>query len=306
MEMEEELERMINGSCLMNEPMSKHTSYGIGGSVDAFITPSDKFDLKNILQYTSTNNIPVYFVGSGSNLLVADEGIDGVVITLAKSFKKLDITGCSVYAETGVMLGHLVKKCIGLNLTGLETMIGVPGTLGGALVMNAGAFGSEISNCLELVEVMTLAGTIKKYKSSEIDFKYRYSSFKRDEIILSAAFSLKKTTEEEIMAKRSIASTGRKDTQPLRFRSAGSIFKNPDDQSPAGFLIDKAGLKGTRKGDAEISEKHANFFVNHGNATAEDVLYLIRLARKTVQKKFGINLELEIKTIGFKSEIFES
>ena len=145
----------------MNEPMSKHTSYGIGGSVDAFITPSDKFDLKNILQYTSTNNIPVYFVGSGSNLLVADEGIDGVVITLAKSFKNLYITGCSVYAETGVMLGHLVKKCMGLNLTGLETMIGVPGTLGGALVMNAGAFGNEISNCLELVEVMTLAGTIK-------------------------------------------------------------------------------------------------------------------------------------------------
>ena len=185
-------------------------------------------------------------------------------------------------------------------------MIGVPGTLGGALMMNAGAFGSEISNCLENVDVMTLTGEIKQYSVKDIDFHYRHSSFKKDEIIMSANFVLKKATKQEIMNKRATASAGRKETQPLRFRSAGSLFKNPKKDVAAGYLIDKAGLKGTHRGDAEISEKHANFFVNHGKANAEDIVFLIRLARKTVEKKFGINLELEVKTLGFKPEIFES
>ena len=173
-------------------------------------------------------------------------------------------------------------------------------------MMNAGAFGSEISNCLKNVDVMTLTGKIKQYSVKDIDFHYRHSSFKKDEIIMSANFVLKKATKQEIMNKRTKASAGRKETQPLRFRSAGSLFKNPKKDVAAGYLIDKAGLKGTHRGDAEISEKHANFFVNHGKANAEDIVFLIRLARKTVEKKFGINLELEVKTLGFKPGIFES
>lgn len=306
MEFGEELEKMVNGTCLLNEPMSRHTSYGIGGPAGAYITPRDQDDLQRILHFADEQNIPVFFIGSGSNLLVADEGINGIVITLIKSFNKLEIKGCHIYAETGVMLGHMVKHCIKQKLTGLETMVGVPGTLGGALMMNAGAFGSEISNCLKNVDVMTLMGEIKQYSVKDIDFHYRHSSFKKDEIIMSANFVLKKATKQEIMNKRAKASAGRKETQPLRFRSAGSLFKNPKKDVAAGYLIDKAGLKGTHRGDAEISEKHANFFVNHGKANAEDVVFLIRLARKTVEKKFGINLELEVKTLGFKPGIFES
>jgi len=306
MEFGEELEKMVNGTCLLNEPMSRHTSYGIGGPAGAYITPRDQDDLRRILHFADEQNIPVFFIGSGSNLLVADEGINGIVITLIKSFNKLEIKGCHIYAETGVMLGHMVKHCIKQKLTGLETMVGVPGTLGGALMMNAGAFGSEISNCLKNVDVMTLTGEIKQYSVKDIDFHYRHSSFKKDEIIMSANFVLKKATKQEIMNKRAKASAGRKETQPLRFRSAGSLFKNPKKDVAAGYLIDKAGLKGTHRGDAEISEKHANFFVNHGKANAEDIVFLIRLARKTVEKKFGINLELEVKTLGFKSGIFES
>ena len=306
MEFGEELEKMVNGTCLLNEPMSRHTSYGIGGPAGAYITPRDQDDLQRILHFADEQNIPVFFIGSGSNLLVADEGINGIVITLIKSFNKLEIKGCHIYAETGVMLGHMVKHCIKQKLTGLETMVGVPGTLGGALMMNAGAFGSEISNCLKNVDVMTLTGKIKQYSVKDIDFHYRHSSFKKDEIIMSANFVLKKATKQEIMNKRAKASAGRKETQPLRFRSAGSLFKNPKKDVAAGYLIDKAGLKGTHRGDVEISEKHANFFVNHGKANAEDVVFLIRLARKTVEKKFGINLELEVKTLGFKPGIFES
>ena len=306
MEFGEELEKMVNGTCLLNEPMSRHTSYGIGGPAGAYITPRDRDDLRRILHFADEQNIPVFFIGSGSNLLVADEGINGIVITLIKSFNKLEIKGCHIYAETGVMLGHMVKHCIKQKLTGLETMIGVPGTLGGALMMNAGAFGSEISNCLQNVDVMTLTGKIKQYSVKDIDFNYRQTSIKKDEIIMSANFVLKKATKQEIMNKRAKASAGRKETQPLRFRSAGSLFKNPKKDVAAGYLIDKAGLKGTHRGDAEISEKHANFFVNHGKANAEDIVFLIRLARKTVEKKFGINLELEVKTLGFKPGIFES
>ena len=306
MEFGEELEKMVNGTCLLNEPMSRHTSYGIGGPAGAYITPRDRDDLRRILHFAGEQNIPVFFIGSGSNLLVADEGLNGIVITLIKSFNKLEIKGCHIYAETGVMLGHMVKHCIKQKLTGLETMVGVPGTLGGALMMNAGAFGSEISNCLKNVDVMTLTGEIKQYSVKDIDFNYRHSSFKKNEIIMSANFVLKKATKQEIMNKRAKASAGRKETQPLRFRSAGSLFKNPKKDVAAGYLIDKAGLKGTHRGDAEISEKHANFFVNHGKANAEDVVFLIRLARKTVEKKFGINLELEVKTLGFKPGIFES
>ena len=299
-----ELKARVQGTLLENEPMSKHTSYGIGGPAWAYITPKDKNDLGNILHFATAADIQVHFVGSGSNLLVADEGIDGIVITLGKSFTHLDVKGNHVYAETGVMLGRMVKECVKRNLSGLESMIGVPGTLGGALIMNAGAFGGEISNCLQKVEIMTLSGELKEYAVDEIDFSYRHSTFKDDEIIIGADFELQETSTEAIQEKRSKASQGRKDNQPLRFRSAGSVFKNPKPDLAAGYLIDQAGLKGTRSGDAEISEKHANFFINHGSAKASDIAKLIRISRKAVQEKFDIMLELEIKTLGFKENVF--
>ena len=300
----ETLSTMTKGSFLKNEAMAKHTSYGIGGPAKAYITPRDKDDLSQILQFANQHGIATYFVGSGSNLLVADEGIDGLVITLGKSLKHLEITGATVFAESGVMLGKMVKECIGLNLSGVESMIGVPGTLGGALVMNAGAFGGEISNYLKHVTVMKMDGQEKQYQPGDISFSYRHSTFPDDEIVISAEFELIQSDKETVQEKRAVASGGRKATQPLRFRSAGSVFKNPE-EGAAGYYIDQAGLKGTKVGDAEISPIHANFFVNHGKAKASDVVALIRLARETVHDKFGIMMDLEVKPLGFKPGTFD-
>ena len=300
----ETLSTMTKGSFLKDEAMAKHTSYGIGGPAKAYITPRDKDDLSQILQFANQHGIATFFVGSGSNLLVADEGIDGLVITLGKSLKHLEITGATVFAESGVMLGKMVKECIGLNLSGVESMIGVPGTLGGALVMNAGAFGGEISNYLKHVTVMKMDGQEKQYQPGDISFSYRHSTFPDDEIVISAEFELIQSDKETVQEKRAVASGGRKATQPLRFRSAGSVFKNPK-EGAAGYYIDQAGLKGTKVGDAEISPIHANFFVNHGKAKASDVVALIRLARETVHDKFGIMMDLEVKPLGFKPGTFD-
>ena len=300
----ETLSTMTKGSFLKDEAMAKHTSYGIGGPAKAYITPRDKDDLSQILQFANQPGIATYFVGSGSNLLVADEGIDGLVITLGKSLKHLEIKGATVFAESGVMLGKMVKECIGLNLSGVESMIGVPGTLGGALVMNAGAFGGEISNYLKHVTVMEMDGQEKQYQPGDISFSYRHSTFPDDEIVISAEFELIQSDKETVQEKRAVASGGRKATQPLKFRSAGSVFKNPK-EGAAGYYIDQAGLKGTKVGDAEISPIHANFFVNHGKAKASDVVALIRLARETVHDKFGIMLDLEVKPLGFKPGTFD-
>lgn len=299
-----QLRNTVQGTFLENEPMAKHTTYGIGGPAAAYITPADKQDLASALQCAQKHSIPVFFVGSGSNLLVSDKGIDGLVFTLGKSFVNLEFDQNKVFAESGVMLGKMVKEATKRNLTGLESLVGVPGTLGGALVMNAGAFGGEISNYLTSVEVMTMEGNLKNYSAEDISFSYRHSTFRDDEIILGAEFELLEADPDSIQSEKSKASEGRKKTQPLRFRSAGSVFKNPEGEKAAGYLIDKAGLKGTRIGDAEISEHHANFFINHGEAKAEDIAHLIRIARKEVMDQFGIMLDLEIKTLGFKEGAF--
>ena len=295
---------LIKGPCLLNEPMAKHTTYGIGGPAMCYAKPQNVDEIKKILIFSFNNKIPIYFVGSGSNLLVSDGGIDGIVVSLSSTLKNIHfINNTTIYSEAGVMLGKLVKLCIKHNLTGTEGLIGVPGTLGGALIMNAGAFGGEISKFLLSVETLTLNGKKKLYKNNEINFQYRSSSFSVNEIIIGATFQFKKDSSENIKRKKEKASFGRKSTQPLRNRSAGSVFKNPNDNA-AGYLIDQSGLKGAKIGGAEISEKHANFFINTGNASSSDMASLIKLARKKVKEKFGISLELEIKTIGFPEGYF--
>ena len=303
--MKQEIKKITKGIVLYDEPMSKHTSYGIGGPARAYVTPKNKEDLVSILKFSKDNNIPSYFIGSGSNLLVSDDGIDGIVITLGKSFNKLEINKNNVFAETGVMLGKMVKECTKRNLSGLESLIGVPGTIGGALIMNAGAFGGEISNYLEYVSVITMSGDEKKYQQKDIKFNYRNSSFSDNEILINANFKFIFSDQKTVSKNKLKASGGRKSSQPLRFRSAGSVFKNPS-EGAAGYFIDKAGLKGTKSGDAEISNVHANFFVNHGSATAKDVVRLINIARKKVYNEFGVMLELEIKTLGFAQGVIKT
>lgn len=302
----EKLEGIMNGELLMHEPMAKHTTYGIGGPALAYFHPANVDDLVVILKTADEKSIPIFFAGSGSNLLVSDDGFDGFVISLAKYFRKLEINDKHVLVESGVMMGRLVKECISRNLSGVESLIGVPGTVGGAIRMNAGAYGHEISKSLDKLKVVTMTGDLKEYGSDEIDFDYRYSSLQDNEILVSATFEFQEGKREKIQELRSLASKSRKNSQPLKFRSAGSVFKNPTGGNSAGYYIDQAGLKGTRSGNAEISTKHANFFVNHGGASSEDISELIRLAKIAVREQFNIELELEIKTLGFPPNHFDA
>jgi len=299
-----ELIQLVQGTVIENESMSRHSSFGIGGTASAYITPKNIDDLSKILRFANQHGIQIYFIGSGSNILVSDNGLDGIVISPAKALTKLSFDKGIIEAESGVMLGHLVKETSKQNLTGFESLGGVPGTLGGALLMNAGAFGSEISNHLISLKVMEMNGEIRTMMRDEIEFSYRQSSLRKDVFILSAIFELEKCEPEIILEKRLKASKKRKSTQPLKYRSAGSVFKNPQPNLAAGYLIDQVGLKGYRVGDAEISKKHANFFINRGKANASDITALIRIARKKVEIEFNIMLELEIKTYGFNASEF--
>ena len=295
-----DIRKMLTSVMTFDEPLAKHTTFGIGGPADCMVFPETREELSKLLKYAYQKKISAIFIGSGSNILVWDKGFDGIVISLKKSFKNLTIKRNSqIIVEAGVMLGTMVKQAMAAEIGGLESLIGVPGTVGGALIMNAGAFGSEISKYFEEAKTMTIEGDTKSYKKGEIEFSYRHSTFPKNEILLEATFQCKRGKPDEILKDRKVASDGRKSNQPLKFRSAGSIFKNPSDSLAAGYLIDKTGLKGTERGGAAISEKHANFIVNMGDATAADVLYLIKLAKKYVAKKFHINLELEVKLIGF-------
>lgn len=289
--------KKIGSDYIINEPMSKHTTFGIGGPVDFLILPLDNSQIPDIIKSINLNKINSIFLGSGSNILVSDKGIKGAVISLKKSSKNIIFEDSTVLVDSGVMLSALVQEIHKKNITGFETLMGVPGTLGGALVMNAGAFGSEISNNLIFVETINILGQKKKYNVDEIDFEYRKSNFPKNEIIINALFNCKKGLKSNINDKRDVASKQRKTTQPLTYRSAGSIFKNPKENA-AGYLIDKAGLKGLQIGGAKISEKHANFIVNLGNAKSADVLELIDIIKKKIYQMYKIKLELEIKILG--------
>ena len=294
---------LVKSKVLIDEPLKKHTTFGVGGQASFFIYPKDQVDLKRILRYASINNIKIFFIGSGSNLLVSDNGFDGIVICLQQTFKNFEVSpSLEANIETGVMLGNIVKILSKKSVKGLESLIGVPGTLGGALVMNAGAYGSEISNYLIAIKALDLNGQEKIYKKNDLEFSYRFSSISQNEIITEAIFKFEKGDINNIDKRKAEVSQKRKNNQPLRFRSAGSIFKNPDSNTAAGYLIDKANLKGTRIGDAEISTKHANFIINHGNASSDNILELIRLIKCQIKKKFNIDLELEVKLLGFKDE----
>ena len=290
--------------CLMNESLKKHTTYGIGGPADLMIFPKSKQDLIKVIEIINDNKIQLTILGSGSNVLVSDNGIRGAVISLKNSLKQIEVDENILYAECGTMLGKIVKHAVKNNLIGLENLNGVPGTLGGALIMNAGAWGGEISENLIHVEIMNSKNEIQKIQKKDLNFSYRQSSFNKDDILLSAKFNLKKADKNIIKENFIEAQSGRKKSQPLNKRSAGSLFKNPTNSS-AGKLLDDAGLKGFSIGDAKISEKHANFFINDGDASSRDMLMLIKKAHKEVKDKFNVNLSLEVKLMGFNEEEIE-
>lgn len=298
------IENDSSSLCLVDEPLKKHTTYGIGGPADLMVFPNNKEDLIRVIEIINENNMQLTILGSGSNILVSDNGIRGVVISLKKSLKEVNVNENILYAECGAMLGKIVRLAVRNNLIGLENLNGVPGTLGGALIMNAGAWGGEISENLVNVELINSKNELKKVPKKDINFSYRKSSFDKNDILLSAEFNLKKAEKNLIKENFSKAQSGRTSTQPLDKRSAGSLFKNPRNNS-AGKLLDSAGLKGFSIGGAKISEKHANFFINDGNASSNEMLQLIKKAHKEVKKQFDIDLSLEVKLIGFDADEIE-
>ncbi len=298
-------ELLTAGEARMGEPLSHHTTLGIGGPAEAFARPGNRDELVQLLQFATGEGIAITVLGSGSNCLVNDTGVPGLVISLAGTLKQLTIVGSRVTAEAGVMLGHMIRRCLAAKLAGLESLAGVPGTVGGAIAMNAGAFEVEISTHLTAATVVDYSGQERIYSRDEMTFGYRSSGFQQGEIIISADFELPRGRTEQVKRAHQLAARERRVRQPLTKRSAGSVFKNPRPDLAAGWLIDQAGLKGTTVGDAQISTQHANFFINRGAATADDMAQLIKLATRTVRERFDVTLEMEIKTLGFPPDYWE-
>lgn len=284
----------LKGKIRFSEPLKAHTTFGIGGPAEFFIEPKDIKDLKSLLSLRKRYKLPLLLMGAGSNILPSDKGVKGIVLRLSSPyFKQIVFRNNSVEAGSGVILSKMINLAKGRGLSGLEFMAGMPGTVAGALVMNAGISGRNIADLVEKVAVMDYNGNIRVRRKDEIKFGYRKSNLDKY-IILSSALRLtkknKKKIEEEILEHIN----RRRLTQDLSSPSAGCVFKNPGGDS-AGRLIDLCGLKGKTIGRAAISKKHANFVINRGGAQAQDVLKLMDLAKRRVKRKFGIMLHPEIK-----------
>lgn len=288
-----------------NELLSGHTSFKIGGPAYCWAQPENPKGILEAVSFARSKNKKFSVIGNGTNLLVKDEGFDGVIICLVKGFEKRQTEGEEIIKMgAGLSAAKLVKYALDLGLGSCEFLTGIPGSVGGAIFMNAGARSlgdpakfDEIKDILLDVEVLDItSGKIKTLSAKDIDFKYRYSGLD-GKIILGARFKLKKSKKEDIRDKIKAFNKKREGFIKIGFPNAGSVFKNPCPDKPAGMLIESCGLKGSRIGDAEISKVHANIIVNLGKAKANDVLGLIDLAKTSVKQKFGIELELELKLI---------
>jgi UDP-N-acetylmuramate dehydrogenase len=278
----------------IGEPIRNHTTFKIGGRAKFFIEPKDTDELRFSLAFAKNNKLPVFVIGAGSNILVGDKGIPGVLLRLSSpDFKKIYRKGSHLYAGSGAWLGKIVKFSKDYGLSGAEFLAGIPGTLGGALAMNAGVKARSMGCIAQEVSVMDYSGKIKNLRKKDLRFGYRKSNLSKY-IILSAILKLKKSDKHRIRERIDEYVNYRKVTQDLSRPSAGCIFKNPHGDS-AGRLIDLCGLKGKRVGDAAVSLKHANFILNLKRASCADVLKLMGIVRKTVNKKFKIDLAPEIK-----------
>ncbi len=286
-----------------NEPMAKHTSFKIGGPAQCFINAESVEEIKQICKVASKNDINLTIIGNGSNLLVTDNGINGIVVKV--NIKKFELEfsndDVSLIVGAGNKLGEIAQKLLKNEITGFEFAAGIPGTIGGAVRMNAGAYGKEMKDIVETVKCMDYDGNIYEKSNKDLEFEYRKSMFAKNKfIILEAKLKLQKGNAQYIKDKMLEFEQSRKQKQPLEFPSAGSTFKRGTDFITA-KLIDDAGLKGYRVGGAMVSTKHAGFVVNENNATAQDVLNLVKHIKQEVYKKFNKKIELEIQVIGEES-----
>ncbi|MGB9664238.1 MAG: UDP-N-acetylmuramate dehydrogenase [Ignavibacteria bacterium] len=295
----EKVKKFFKGNIFLSEPLSRFTTFRIGGPADYYLEPKDREDLVNLIRYLKEIKYPYIIIGNGSNVLISDEGIRGAAINLEFGFNKIEVNKNKVYAEAGIRLSRLVDVCIEHSLVGIENLAGIPGTLGGAILMNAGAYGGEISDHIKKVEVLD-GVDIKFLTREECGFAYRKSNLE-GKIILSAEFELPFGDRIKAKERRRELLLKRNQSQPVEIPNAGSIFKNPPGDYAA-RLIEQAGLKGLTSGGAKVSEKHANFIVNFNNASANDVIELMKIIQETVYQKFGIMLDPEIKMLGFNQD----
>lgn len=293
-----ELKKYVNEkNVILDEPMKDHTSFKAGGPVDIMVLPENYEEIQKTIGLCTQNNVPYFIIGNGSNLLVRDKGIRGVVIKLRK-LDKIAAEGNKLIAQSGVLLSDLSKKALEESLTGLEFACGIPGCIGGAVAMNAGAYNGEIVNVIESALVITDDGHLKKLSKDELELGYRMSAIlKYHYTVLEATFNLEKGEFDCINKTINDLQKRREDKQPLEFASAGSTFKRPQGYF-AGKLIEDAGLKGLKVGDAEVSVKHSGFIINKGNASASDILNLIAKVQQAVHDKFGVDLHPEVRIIG--------
>ena len=287
---------------LEDEPMKKHTSFKIGGNAEFFVKVETLEQLQKILEFTQENNIQLTIVGNGSNLLVKDSGIRGIVAKISIQGINIDINTTDGEAEitvkSGTPIGFLAQKLYQEEITGFEELSGIPGTIGGAIFMNAGAHGKEMKDIVTEITAIDYDGKIHKFTNKEAEFTYRNSMFSNGKyIIVEAKLELQKGKKEEIKEKMDTYKQYRKEKQPIEYPSAGSTFKRGEDFITA-KLIDELGLKGLQVGGAQVSEKHAGFIINKGNATADDVLKLTQIIKEKIYEKYGKKIELEVKIIG--------
>ena len=285
-----ELKKIRNVKTFKDEALSRHTTLRIGGPADILVVPKDLEALQGALRVT--RGIKKYVFGNGSNLLIPDNGLKGLVIKISGGMNIFECNGRFVTVGAGTLMQPLIKKLASIGLSGIEFAACVPAAIGGAIVMNMGAFGEEIGSLVEYAEILDKDGNIKKLSRSDLTFSYRKSNIK-DCILVSAMLKLNYKQKYVIKKRLDEIILKRKELQPMSVPSAGSVFKNPKDV-PAGKLIDMAGCKGLRVGGAEISKKHANFIINLGDAKANDVKTLIRKVRSVINEKFKVNLELEL------------
>lgn len=278
-----------------NEPMSKHTSFKIGGNADAYIKVNNLSKLSAILKECQTSDVDYMLLGNGSNLLVSDDGIRGAVIRLDGDFRKITLVDdTTIFCGAGATLAYLCKFALNCGLTGLEFAWGIPGTVGGAVFMNAGAYDGEMKDVVHSVSHISPSGEIGRIENDDLKFGYRTSVYRSNNMIITGVtLKLKKGNPDEIRAKMDDYMSRRSTKQPLEYPSAGSVFKRPEGNF-AGALIEQCGLKGKTCGGAQVSEKHAGFIINKSNATAKDVRDLIGEIQKTVSDKTGYNLECEL------------
>ena len=283
---------------LVDEPMKRHTTFRIGGPADFFLLPSTVDEVRGILEICREEELPYFILGNGSNLLVSDKGYRGVIIQLYRNFSNISVEGNEICASSGALLSQIAAAARNASLTGFEFAGGIPGTLGGAVFMNAGAYGGELKDVLKEAVVMTEQGEILTLPVEKLDMGYRTSRIKKaGYLVLEARLVLEQGDMDKIRDITKDLTEKRVSKQPLEYPSAGSTFKRPEGYF-AGKLIMDAGLRGYQVGDAQVSETHCGFVINKGNATAADVLTLIENVREKVQEQFGVTLEPEVKFLG--------